>query len=104
MSNISNHDIHNFRDYMNGACSFDVPSLDDIIDYIRRNLEPEQVYRQTALENWAINNGFVSEADAESEAGSIKERCGELEKQNSVMREALLRLEAKLGQLSEMVS
>lgn len=104
MSGLRNKDVSEFRDFIMGACSFDAPSLDDIIDYIRNNFEPEQVYRQTALENWAVNNGFVSEADAEFEAGSIKERCGELEKQNSVMREALLRLEAKLGQISEMVS
>lgn len=104
MSGIRNKDVSEFRDFIMGACSFDAPSLDDIIDYIRNNLEPEQVYRQTALENWAVNNGFVSEVDAEFEAGGIRERCGVLEKQNSVMREALLRLEAKIGLLSEMVS
>ena len=104
MSGIRNKDVSEFRDFIMGACSFDAPSLDDIIDYIRNNLEPEQVYRQTALENWAVNNGFVSEADAEFEAGRIIARCDELEKQNATMRDTLLSLEAKLNLLSEIVS
>lgn len=35
--------------------------LDDAIDWIASNLEPEQVFPVTDLENWAELNGYTKE-------------------------------------------
>ena len=35
--------------------------LDGIIDWVRSNLEPEEVFEIRELESWARNNGWVEE-------------------------------------------
>lgn len=33
--------------------------LNDTVDWIRDHLTPEDVYDQSVLEEWALNNGFI---------------------------------------------
>ena len=37
--------------------------LDDAIDYIKDNFNPEQIFEDSALATWAIEHGFVDEYD-----------------------------------------
>ena len=46
----------NFRDEI-----FSRYALDDAIDWINSNLEPEEVFNEKQLENWAIENGYIRE-------------------------------------------
>lgn len=34
---------------------------DDVIDYVKRNYHPADVFDTDELKNWAENNGFVEE-------------------------------------------
>ena len=38
--------------------SFGTDFLENIIDWIRSNLEPEDVFSDSQLRDWALNNGF----------------------------------------------
>ena len=35
--------------------------MNDIIQWIKDNLEPQEVFSESQLEEWAKNNGFVEE-------------------------------------------
>jgi hypothetical protein len=37
------------------------PDLDDVLEWIKENLEPEDVFEQKKLEEWAMGNGWVGE-------------------------------------------
>ena len=34
---------------------------DDVIDYVKKNYRPEDIFDTDELKNWAENNGFVEE-------------------------------------------
>ena len=36
--------------------------LDDAVDWIKSSLEPEDVFDESDLEDWAIDNGFETKA------------------------------------------
>ena len=36
---------------------------DEIIDYIRMNMRPEDVFSEAELREWALDNGFIEEYD-----------------------------------------
>lgn len=40
-------------------------SLDNAIDWIRDNLDPEDVFSTTQLEKWAESEGYVKKDDTE---------------------------------------
>ena len=52
-----------FEQIMKDKTSIELPSIEDVIDWIRLNLEPESIFNENALENWATNNGFKKEND-----------------------------------------
>ncbi len=35
--------------------------LDEIIDFIKENYDPENVFEEDVLSLWATNNGFIKE-------------------------------------------
>lgn len=37
--------------------------LDEAVDWVKSNLEPDEVYDKEELEEWAENNGFVKEGE-----------------------------------------
>lgn len=37
--------------------------LDEAIDWINDHMEPEEVFKNSALEDWAEENGFVKEEE-----------------------------------------
>ena len=39
--------------------SFGIKFLDDIIDWIGKNLDPEDVFREKLLKEWAESNGYI---------------------------------------------
>jgi len=39
------------------------PSLDEAIEWIKHNLNPEDVFDEGDLEEWATDNGFFTEED-----------------------------------------
>lgn len=41
--------------------------LDDAIDWIKMNLNPEEVFNDNDLEDWAYENGFTKNEDDEHE-------------------------------------
>ena len=41
------------------------PSLDEIINWIKRNLTPEDVFDEEDLIEWAEENGYFSDDDEE---------------------------------------
>ena len=40
---------------------FGAEFLEEIIEWIRKNIEPERIFDKSELEDWALNNGFVKE-------------------------------------------
>lgn len=40
--------------------------LDSVIDWIKQNLEPNDVFDDAALEQWAEDNEFIPKAEAEA--------------------------------------
>lgn len=37
--------------------------LDDVVDWISSNMEPDEVFPKSDLELWAEKNGFIKEKD-----------------------------------------
>ena len=50
-----------FEDVMTKSCSITYPDLEDVIDWMKLNLRPEQIFNESDLENWAENNGYIKE-------------------------------------------
>ena len=44
------------------AQKFGLWFLSDIVDWIDQNLDPEEVYSEDTLRNWALDNGMVEDA------------------------------------------
>ena len=40
---------------------FGAAFLDEIIEWVKNNLTPEEIYDKDVLEEWALDNGFVEE-------------------------------------------
>ena len=47
--------------YRNNEERFGEAFLDDVLDWIRRTLEPDEVFDEKVLRDWALYNGFVEE-------------------------------------------
>lgn len=58
---ITKYDYDAFENEMRKSLAIPMPHLDDVIDFIRRNLDPDDVFSDNQLENWAEKNGFVKE-------------------------------------------
>lgn len=41
--------------------------LDDLLDAVADNCEPEEVFDEAVLRDWAKNNGFVVDPDEDSD-------------------------------------
>jgi len=65
---MNNRQQQEFADYMNRHTTVSAPMVDDVIDYIRNNLDPHEVFQTGQLEQWASENGFIRESDATYEA------------------------------------
>jgi hypothetical protein len=58
---LDNHTRRHFKDELFNI-SDDI--LDDVLDYIRRHsnqITPDEVFDETDLTEWALNNGFTRE-------------------------------------------
>jgi hypothetical protein len=40
-----------------------IPSLNQILEWVRENLAPDEVFKSSELSEWARENGFVSEEE-----------------------------------------
>ena len=47
------------RDFAQSVMNVD-HLLNETVDWVRDNLTPEDVYDQSVLEEWALNNGFIA--------------------------------------------
>lgn len=45
-------------DFITNVLNFD---LDDVIEWVQKNSNPEDVFDKEDLEQWALDNGFVEE-------------------------------------------
>lgn len=57
--------VQNDRDFIKHVITANVPDgiLGDAIDWIKANLNPEDVFEDRELEKWATGNGFILEKD-----------------------------------------
>lgn len=46
------------EDFLKASMNF---SMNDAVDWIKRNLEPEDVFDKNDLEGWAESNGYIKE-------------------------------------------
>lgn len=53
-----------FKDFVvENVISANLPSstLDDILDWIRENVDPDQVFTEKQMDAWAESNGYIKE-------------------------------------------
>lgn len=48
-----------FAELMQTNVTMSTASLDEAIDWIKTNMNPEQVFDDNDLENWAEKNGYI---------------------------------------------
>jgi hypothetical protein len=70
---IARYQRDEFAEHLKTRTIIDYPGLDDFVDWIRDNLEPEEVFSETRLESWAETNGRINvdNMDPEDVFGAI---------------------------------
>jgi hypothetical protein len=58
MANIPPYAHRDFSVLMKERTIIDYPSVEDMIEWMRDNLKPEQVFSEGDLDHWATENGF----------------------------------------------
>ena len=70
---IARYQRDEFAEHLKNRTTIQYPEIDDLIDWIRDNLEPEEVFSEAQLESWAETNGRISvdNMDPEDVFGAI---------------------------------
>jgi hypothetical protein len=70
---IARYQRDEFAEHLKKRTTIEYPDLEDFVDWIRDNLEPEEVFNEHNLESWAESNGRISvdNMDPEDVFGAI---------------------------------
>ena len=71
------------RDFLDNVLGLNL--LGDAVDYIKEKYSAEELYGKDILEDWALDNGFISESKAEE----LEQKIYDLEAENETLQREL---------------
>ena len=59
--NLTYQQEQNFRNTVANAMNINTSLLEDMLEWIKNNLQPDDVFSVKELEDWALDCGFIKE-------------------------------------------